>query len=169
MKNRILQILEKYQLTPSRFADEIGAQRSSISHILAERNKPSLEIVQRILNCYTAINAEWLLLGIGSMLKTENENLTVANSSASNLELQKKEQLELFTENLLNTTTESNTNDLTFIKNKNSISSDSSIAEENAKDKSSPGFISKTLSAPEIEKVILIYKDKTFEVLHGKS
>ena len=40
---RITQILEEQQLSSSAFADTIGVQRSSISHVLSGRNKPSLE------------------------------------------------------------------------------------------------------------------------------
>jgi DNA-binding XRE family transcriptional regulator len=64
---RIEQILEEYQLSPSRFADEIDVQRSSISHILSERNKPSLELISKILKKYPEINAEWLITGKGKM------------------------------------------------------------------------------------------------------
>lgn len=168
MKNRIIQILEKYQLTPSRFADEIGVQRSSISHILAERNKPSLEIAQKILNCYPALNAEWLLLGSGSMVKNENENANLTPFANDNIELHKKEQLELFEEHKAKTTTEKNSNDSTFEKNSNNKVANSLSNEENIKDKFAQNLVNHTLAVPEIEKIILIYKDKTFEVYHPK-
>ncbi len=48
-------------LSPSKFADEIGVQRSSISHILSGRNKPSLDIVQKIIRRYPEIGTDWLL------------------------------------------------------------------------------------------------------------
>jgi transcriptional regulator with XRE-family HTH domain len=64
---RIEQLLEEYKLSPSRFADEIDVQRSSISHILSERNKPSLELISKILKKYPEINADWLITGKGKM------------------------------------------------------------------------------------------------------
>lgn len=64
---RIEKVLEHYELSPSRFADEIGVQRSNISHILSERNKPSLDLVLKILKRYTDLNAEWLVTGKGKM------------------------------------------------------------------------------------------------------
>lgn len=38
--NRIKKIIEEHQFSASGFADKIGVQRSSISHILSGRNKP---------------------------------------------------------------------------------------------------------------------------------
>ena len=60
--------MEREQLSPSKFADAIGVQRSNISHILSGRNKPSLELVNKILDRFQEINADWLLLGKGEMM-----------------------------------------------------------------------------------------------------
>ena len=68
MKDRIEKIIEVEQLSASKFADTIGVQRSSISHILSGRNKPSLELVNKILDQFPKINADWLLLGKGEMV-----------------------------------------------------------------------------------------------------
>jgi transcriptional regulator with XRE-family HTH domain len=48
LNEKIRQIIEECKLTPSKFADEIGVQRSSISHIMAGRNKPSFDIIAKI-------------------------------------------------------------------------------------------------------------------------
>ncbi|WP_229253911.1 helix-turn-helix transcriptional regulator [Dyadobacter sp. NIV53] len=48
-------------ISPSLFADEIGIQRSSISHILAGRNKPSLDIVQKIVKRFPDLGLNWIL------------------------------------------------------------------------------------------------------------
>ncbi|MCF8378259.1 MAG: helix-turn-helix transcriptional regulator [Bacteroidales bacterium] len=63
MVNRIKQILEKKQLSPSQFADEIDVKRSNISHILSGRNKPSIDLILKILTSYPDINSDWLLFG----------------------------------------------------------------------------------------------------------
>jgi len=64
-------------LSPSQFADEIQVQRSSISHILSGRNKPSLDFVLKILSTYPDINSEWLMFGKDKMMKeTETEKKT---------------------------------------------------------------------------------------------
>ena len=59
--------MELEQLSASKFADAIGVQRSNISHVLSGRNKPSLELINKILDHFEQINADWLLLGKGRM------------------------------------------------------------------------------------------------------
>ncbi len=68
MVERILSFIKSKNLTPSQFADEIGVQRSSISHLISGRNKPSLEFIQRIVARYPEMNLQWILNGTGSMI-----------------------------------------------------------------------------------------------------
>ena len=68
MVTRIRQLLEDKQLTPTQFADLIGVGRPVVSHILSERNKPSLEVVQHIIAAFPEIALPWLLSGAGPML-----------------------------------------------------------------------------------------------------
>jgi transcriptional regulator with XRE-family HTH domain len=69
---RILEILKSKNLTPAQFADLIGVQRSSISHLISGRNKPSLEFIQKILKTFPDINSDWILSGKGSLINREN-------------------------------------------------------------------------------------------------
>lgn len=69
MLERIRLILTTHDLTASVFADQIGVQRSSVSHVLSGRNNPSLDFVQKILKRYPDINTEWLVNGTGPMTK----------------------------------------------------------------------------------------------------
>lgn len=73
MKEQLNKLMEAEGLTPARFADEIGVQRSSISHILSGRNKPSYDFISKVLNRFSGINAEWLITGKGSMIKSEDK------------------------------------------------------------------------------------------------
>jgi transcriptional regulator with XRE-family HTH domain len=61
LSDKIKQILLDKNITPSIFADEIGIQRSSMSHILAGRNKPSLDIVQKIVKRFPELGLNWIL------------------------------------------------------------------------------------------------------------
>ena len=67
MNDRIQLILKTKNISASKFADEIGVQRSSISHILSGRNNPSLDFIQKILKRFADINSDWILTGKGSM------------------------------------------------------------------------------------------------------
>jgi transcriptional regulator with XRE-family HTH domain len=63
---RITQILEEQQLSSSAFADTIGVQRSSISHVLSGRNKPSLEFILKTVRAFPTYSTDWLLFGKSS-------------------------------------------------------------------------------------------------------
>ena len=63
---RLEKVLHFYGLSASAFADQIGVQRSSISHLLTGRNKPSLDFVLRVVKTYPEVNLYWLLNGKGT-------------------------------------------------------------------------------------------------------
>src|SRR6478735_1916580 len=74
-------ILEYYSLNASSFADKIGVQRSSMSHLLSGRNKPSLDFVMKILDVFPEVDLYWMLLGKGNFPKSENETLKLEPKS----------------------------------------------------------------------------------------
>ncbi|MGM9760439.1 MAG: helix-turn-helix domain-containing protein [Parabacteroides sp.] len=81
MKERIQQIMSREGFSPSRFAEEIGIQRSAMSHILSGRNNPSLDVVMKILERFTHISSDWLLTGTGEMTKNPSDaGTTLANA-----------------------------------------------------------------------------------------
>jgi transcriptional regulator with XRE-family HTH domain len=61
INDKIKQILIDKNLTPSYFADEIGVQRSSISHILSGRNRPSFDIIQKIIRRFPDLGYDWIM------------------------------------------------------------------------------------------------------------
>lgn len=69
MEERIQRIIDSEGLTPARFAEILGVQRSAISHILTGRNKPSFELINKLLTSFPAISADWLITGKGEMRK----------------------------------------------------------------------------------------------------
>lgn len=77
------QILEYYQLTAGAFADKIGVQRSSISHLLSGRNKPSLEFVLKIVSVFPEVDLYWFLLNEGVFPKHSTENHFISNPTIS--------------------------------------------------------------------------------------
>ena len=60
--SRLEIIMEKNQLSAAAFAERIGVQRSSVSHILSKRNKPSLDFILKINNSFNEVTLDWLLL-----------------------------------------------------------------------------------------------------------
>jgi plasmid maintenance system antidote protein VapI len=67
MKERILEFLRIENRSSAQFAEEIGVQPSSISHIISGRNNPSLDFVIKMLTKYPDISSDWLLFGKGQM------------------------------------------------------------------------------------------------------
>lgn len=61
--NRIKMVMKMNQLNAASFADKIGVQRSSVSHVLTGRNKPSLDFVEKMLIQFPKVNASWLISG----------------------------------------------------------------------------------------------------------
>lgn len=75
MIERIKLLMEKVNLSNSRFSDEIELQRSSLSHILSGRNKPSLDFIMKVKNRFPNIRTDWLIFGNGNMyVNTETTN-----------------------------------------------------------------------------------------------
>ena len=64
-------VLEYYSLSASGFADKIGVQRSSLSHLLSGRNKPSLDLILKIVENFPDIDLYWILNGKGNFPKVE--------------------------------------------------------------------------------------------------
>lgn len=62
---RLQKVMDFYGESSSSFAEKIGVQRSSISHILSGRNKPSLDFVLKILSSFPEVELYWLLNGKG--------------------------------------------------------------------------------------------------------
>ncbi len=68
MNSRISLVLKTKNMSSAQLADELGVQRSGISHILNGRNKPSLDFILRIIKKYPDISVNWLLFGEGPMM-----------------------------------------------------------------------------------------------------
>lgn len=71
MRERILKIMEREGLTPSKFAETIGIQRSAMSHIISGRNNASLDVLLKILERFTYVDSDWLLFGKGEMTRNQ--------------------------------------------------------------------------------------------------
>jgi transcriptional regulator with XRE-family HTH domain len=150
MEKRLLLFLKSEDLNPTKFADRIGVQRSSISHILSGRNKPSFDFLIKIFEKFPQLNAEWLIMGKGKMYKQEPMNkLTLFDQilPGNNMET-------------LNESTEFQIN--TEINENENISDNSENIIKNEQD-DCYGYKSKqAIESRKIEKIVILYTDKTF-------
>lgn len=85
MVERIKTLIEKQNLTATQFAEEIGVQRSAVSHLLSGRNKPSLDFMLKIKNRFPEIRLDWLLLGQGKMKEVESIDKNLLENVQSDL------------------------------------------------------------------------------------
>ncbi|WP_310557500.1 helix-turn-helix transcriptional regulator [Flavobacterium sp.] len=92
-------ILDYYGLSASAFADKVGVQRSSLSHLLSGRNKPSLDLILKIIQNFPDVDLYWILNGKGNFPKTEiNNQSTTPFIQIENDELKYKKEPNLFSE-----------------------------------------------------------------------
>lgn len=90
---RLQLILSHYGLSAAAFADSIEVQRSSISHLLSGRNKPSLDFVLKVVQTYSEVNLYWLLNGQGRFPSEKTATLPLKkHSKTTNSVLQKEVQ-----------------------------------------------------------------------------
>ena len=140
MKDRLSKIITSEGLSPSLLAKKIGVERSGISHILSGRNSPSYDFLHKLLIHFPKLNAEWLILGQGSMYKT-----TVPEVS------------DLFTSTI---PVEKTAHSPTITEKPHELSSgedDKTNCPDITPDRLPPAEAKKS-----IEKIMILYSDKTF-------
>lgn len=138
-------ILDYYSLNASSFADKIGVQRSSLSHLLSGRNKPSLDFILKILEVFPDIDLYWILNGKGTFPK----NTVAFSKTETPIEIAVKQ----------NDTPLPNYDDIpedlfSEIKNQNPILDNKKIDSQNN---------SKQPNSDAIDKIVIFYKNGTFK------
>ncbi|NGY36939.1 helix-turn-helix transcriptional regulator [Flavobacterium sp. XN-5] len=141
-------ILDYYGLNASAFSDKIGVQRSSLSHLLSGRNKPSLDFILKILDVFPDVDLYWILNGKGSFPK----NSEPIHKQENNLEAIDR------TIPTVPTPEVTTTRDLfSEEKNKDDKNSFASKSEE------IQNAVNSSISA-DVEKIVFFYRDGTFKV-----
>jgi transcriptional regulator with XRE-family HTH domain len=186
MNNRIRLIIESRNLTASKFADEIGVQASSISHILSGRNKPSLEFVQKILERYPEISYEWLISGQGTMHKeiSQSESLKEVEKAKqfpeNDLFTSIQEQQEGESKKAEISQEDEKEEEQKDVSNQHTINDDGEDAikdnkeeNKNPEDSSAKGMEKEKVkqvqrlesnTSKQIKKIVILYADNSFEV-----
>lgn len=80
MREKLLDLMRSEGLKPSQLAEMLGVNPAGISHILAGRNKPGFDFLQKILRRFPRINPDWLLLDSKQMYRDETANLSCTES-----------------------------------------------------------------------------------------
>ena len=82
MREKLLNLMKSEQLTASKLAELLDIQPSGISHILSGRNKPSFDLVQKILRRFPRVNPDWLLLDKDEMYRAMESEPQLANQQS---------------------------------------------------------------------------------------
>ncbi|TRX30855.1 helix-turn-helix transcriptional regulator [Flavobacterium sp. ZT3R18] len=141
-------ILDYYSLNASTFADKIGVQRSSMSHLLSGRNKPSLDFILKIIDVFPEVDLYWILKGNGSFPKINEEPISKKDIVSEDLKD--------------STTTPSNLEILPldlFSEIKNPV--ETNVSETQKKENTT---LPKTSNSDDLEKIVFFYKNGTFKV-----
>jgi transcriptional regulator with XRE-family HTH domain len=136
---RLETIFDYYGLTASLFADKINVQRSSISHLLSGRNKPSLDFTLKVIERFPEVELLWLLNGKGSFPKGENGSEEKTAISSNEKAVQENN---LFSQEIIPSTT--NVEISTTIPN---IQTEEKLVHSDSK----------------IERIVVFYTDGTFK------
>ena len=148
---RIRQIMEAYDLNARSFADRVGVQRSGMSHLFGGRNKPSLDLVLKIVESFPEVSVEWLLLG-------EGELSIITDTDVNILKDDKRKQL---LNDDIRELTETHTSDIPV---KDKKSTPEPFGEANAPE-ATPG-ITEQMAEPDLtdlNRIVLFFRDGTFE------
>lgn len=150
MREKLLKLMKSQKLTSSRLAEILEIQPSSISHILSGRNKPSFDFLVKILRRFPTINPDWLLLDAEQMYRTNDElDGQTAQSQSSSVKVQN---------GAVNSTTDSTATNEQSNCSDNIDSTKRTI--ESVSNLGKPGT--------EIERIIVLYSDKSFEAFYNK-
>lgn len=95
---RLEKLLEYYSLSATAFAEKMDFNRSTISHLLSGRNKPSLEFVMKLLQKFPEVEMNWLLSGKGSFPSISSENKISPITPKQNPISNREKPLDLFSE-----------------------------------------------------------------------
>ena len=193
MKDRILKFLESEKISPAEFADKIGVQRSSMSHILNGRNQPSAAFIQKMLQVYPLLNSRWLMIGEGTLRidfpgKEQNPEkpvksqiISTNNESAGSVGLQMENEKAAETVSLIfpepnaeiqeiddKSLLGASPGKIEIPANKPEVqlipeSSESTVIEEKRVSESSSLSPHESVDK-EIEQILFFYKDKTFSI-----
>lgn len=143
IKDRLAHILRAKNLTASQFAELMEIQPSNVSHLMNGRNKPSLDFLMKLKEVFPEYNFDWIIMGKKPI--TINEpNPVVADNQQMKFEDDEKKIIEF--------------DDVEEVKPK--------IEEENLEEKIKTATLS--VGNQEIEKIIVVYSDKTFEILQQR-
>ena len=147
---RLERIFEYYELTASTFSERINVQRSTISHLLSGRNKPSLDFIMKVVDEFPEVDLFWLVDGKG-MFPKNSTTLLYSEKEKEEIDNEETNQINLF-ENIKEVESEKVKIVISKSENENLIET-----------KIVPSSQNVDYNSDEIESIIVFYKDGSFK------
>ena len=155
-KERIDKVMQMEGMNSAVFANAIGIQGSTLSHILNGRNNPSLSVLQSILNRFPNISPEWLIMGQGSVERAVKQSQTPTLFDSIDESINKSAVYDtIFDENKVSA--------FSTIQQKPTITPEiplQSIQNQSAQNIQAPQIDN---SGKSVKKIIVYYTDNTFQ------
>ena len=145
MKEKLRILIQNENLTASKLAEILEIKPAGISHILSGRNNPSFELICKFINKFPQVNPYWLLGDAENMY-----NETTSNTKVTDLA---SESVGLFSKVGVDSEKRVQVQETQDARNR---TSESSVTAQ-------PMSIENLGFGSEVERVIVIYKDKSFE------
>ncbi|MBQ5679025.1 MAG: helix-turn-helix transcriptional regulator [Rikenellaceae bacterium] len=152
MREKLLKLMKSEKLSSSRLAEILEIQPSSISHILSGRNKPSYDFLVKILRRFPTLNPDWLLLDAEQMYRSNEEldrRINDTNTQSSQTTGSAEKMI---------------VNSKSALNPKNEISQNST----NRPIENIAAVANIATDGRTIERVIVLYTDKSFEAYYLK-
>ncbi|HKX87091.1 MAG TPA: helix-turn-helix transcriptional regulator [Flavobacterium sp.] len=148
-------ILDYYSLSASSFADKIGVQRSSLSHLLSGRNKPSLDLILKIVNEFPEVDLYWIVNGNGNFPKSEFKKEDITEKPLAPLP-------SLPLDTILDESNNKTQTDL--FSSQNSFEEKNLVNEIPKEIFSNTQNLEHTVHDSEIDQIVIFYRDGTFKI-----
>lgn len=85
---RIMELVKSKAKSKREFAALIGLEQVTFNNYMIGKRGLSYEVIDAILRTFPDVSAEWLMRGIGDMIKNENANETIHKSEKYDAEVQ---------------------------------------------------------------------------------
>lgn len=120
--SQLQKIMHHFKLSTTEMADKINVPKATISHLISERNKPSLEFITKVHTTFPSINLEWLIYAKEPFLMAEknSENNVLHPSPTYDLEKKSYPEIAIADENL--TTNNENSSEKLITNEENILS-----------------------------------------------
>lgn len=77
INKRVVRWMEHTGFSKARFSSELEISMPLLTHVISGRNRPGLDLLQKLLLKFNNLNPEWLINGTGDMLKQQTDAIDI--------------------------------------------------------------------------------------------